>query len=65
LRAWLERGATARPFGVLLAADDVFAATAALAEHGVGPVSVTNPTYVFETLSAPIEALVERLRARI
>jgi hypothetical protein len=50
---------------VLLAADDVFAATAALAEHGVGPVSVTNPTYVFETLSAPIEALVERLRARI
>jgi ATP phosphoribosyltransferase len=65
LRAWLERGATARPFGVLLAADDVFAATAALAEHGVCPVSVTNPTYVFETLSAPIEALVERLRARI
>jgi ATP phosphoribosyltransferase len=57
LQAWLEGGATPRPFGVLLAADEVFAATAAQAEHGVAPVSVTNPTYVFEAKSAAIEAL--------
>ena len=65
LQPWLEGGATPRPFGALLAADDVFAATAALAEHGLGPVSVTNPTYVFEALSAPIESLAERLRINI
>jgi ATP phosphoribosyltransferase len=65
LQAWLDSGATPRPFGVLLAADEVFAATAALAERGVGPVSVTNPTYVFEARSAPIESLAERLRAAI
>jgi ATP phosphoribosyltransferase len=58
---WLERGAMSRPFGVLLGAADVFGATAALAEQGVGPVSVTNPTYVFEALSAPIEALAAQL----
>jgi ATP phosphoribosyltransferase len=65
LRAWLDKGATPRPFGMLLAVDDVFDATAALAERGVGPVSVTNPTYVFEPRSAPIEALAERLRVDI
>jgi ATP phosphoribosyltransferase len=61
LAPWLENGATPRPFGVLLGAADVFGATAALAEQGVGPVSVTNPSYVFESLSAPIEALATQL----
>jgi ATP phosphoribosyltransferase len=61
LGPWLERGATPRPFGMLLGASDVFAAAAALAGEGVGPVSVTNPTYVFEPLSAPIEALAAQL----
>jgi len=65
LAAWLARGATPRPFGVLLAAADVFGATTALADQGVGPVSVTHPTYVFEALSAPIQALATRLKLEI
>jgi len=60
--AWLEKGATPRPFGMLLGAEDLFDATAALADAGVGPVSVTHPAYVFEAISASIEALADRLR---
>jgi ATP phosphoribosyltransferase len=60
LANWTDKGATARPFGLLLAAEDVFAATARLADHGVGPVSVTHPAYVFEAECAPIEALARR-----
>ena len=54
--------ATARPFGVLVAGRDVFAATAALADAGVGPVTVANPTYVFEAASQVIEELASRLQ---
>jgi ATP phosphoribosyltransferase len=54
-------GAKPRPFGVLVESDDVFAATAALAEAGVGPVTVANPTYVFEPASARMEELCARL----
>jgi ATP phosphoribosyltransferase len=61
LRAWLANGAKPRPFGVLVKSDDVFAAAAALAEGGVGPVTVTHPAFVFEPTSAAIEALAARL----
>jgi ATP phosphoribosyltransferase len=54
-------GAEARQSGTLVAASDVFAATAALAAIGVGPLTVTRPTYVFEPVSAPIETLAARL----
>ena len=54
-------GAESRESGALIAADDVFAAAAALAQIGVGPVTVTRPTYVFEPVSEPIEALAARL----
>ena len=53
--------ATARPFGVLVGANQLVAATEALAAAGVGPVSVTRADYVFEALSEPIEALGSRL----
>jgi ATP phosphoribosyltransferase len=61
LQAWLANGAKPRPFGVLVKSDDVFAAAAALAETGVGPVTVTHPAFVFEPVSAPIEALAAKL----
>jgi ATP phosphoribosyltransferase len=54
-------GAKARPFGLLVAGDDVFAATSALADAGVGPVTVANPTYVFEAASQVTEELAKRL----
>ena len=55
-------GAKARPFGLLVAGDDVFDATAALADAGVGPVTVANPTYVFEAASEVTEELARRLQ---
>ena len=54
-------GATARPFGLLVAGEDVFDATNALADAGVGPVTVANPTYVFEATSEVTEELTRRL----
>ena len=54
-------GGKARPFGLLVAGDDVFDATAALADAGVGPVTVANPTYVFEAASEVTEELARRL----
>jgi len=41
----------ARSNGALVVQSDLFAATQALAAAGVGPVSVTHPTYVFEAVS--------------
>ena len=61
LAAWLADGAKPRPFGVLVKSDEVFAASAALAERGVGPVTVTHPAFVFEPVSAAIDALAAKL----
>jgi ATP phosphoribosyltransferase len=55
-------GARPQPFGLLIGAGQVFAATDALAAAGVGPVSVANPAYVFESSSAPVEVLAKRLK---
>jgi ATP phosphoribosyltransferase len=54
-------GASARQHGVLVEQARLFDATVKLAAAGVGPVVVTHPSYVFEALSAPIEALAARL----
>jgi ATP phosphoribosyltransferase len=59
--AFAVAGEAAREAGALIGADDIFAATAALAKLGIGPVSVTRPAYVFESLSQPIEVLATRL----
>ena len=61
LQAYLANGAKPRPFGVLVQSDEVFAAAGALAEHGVGPVTVTHPAFVFEPVSEAIEALAAKL----
>jgi ATP phosphoribosyltransferase len=46
-----------RAHGALVAQSDLFAASEALARAGVGPVSVTHPTYVFEAASPVAERL--------
>jgi ATP phosphoribosyltransferase len=62
LKAWLKNGAKPRPFGLLVGADEVFAASDALAAKGLGPVTVTHPAFVFEPVSEAIEALAAKLR---
>jgi len=59
--AFVERGASRRPNGVLLAASDLFAAAEALAGAGVGPVSVTRPDYVFHADCPAVDALEAKL----
>jgi len=63
LQTWLADGAKPRPFGVLVKSNEVFAASAALAERGVGPVTVTHPAFVFEPVSDAIETLAAKLAA--
>ncbi len=58
---FLARGATRRSNGLLAAATDLLDVAAALAEAGVGPVSVTHPEFAFEPTSPAIEALSRRL----
>jgi len=54
-------GAGARPFGLLIDAERLFAAADALAARGVGPVTVAHPAHVFEAVSGSVEALASRL----
>jgi ATP phosphoribosyltransferase len=51
-----------RANGALIARSDLFAAMGALAAAGVGPVSVTQPTYVFAVASEAGEALAAKVR---
>ena len=57
VHAFVATGEAARTSGVLVAVTDLFAAAQALAQAGVGPVSVTHPAYVFEPVSVAAEAL--------
>ena len=59
--AFLARGASRRANGLLVPAGTLFEVSAALAEAGVGPVSVTRPDYVFAASSPVAEALASRL----
>jgi ATP phosphoribosyltransferase len=64
MAAFVHPDDTPRANGLLVKGSDLFAATAALADAGVGPVSVTRPAYVFEALSPATERLAAALRAR-
>jgi ATP phosphoribosyltransferase len=64
LTRFIDAGDAARANGVLVSVADLFAAARALAEAGVGPVSVTNPAYVFEAVSVAAEALAGAVGAR-
>jgi len=61
LEPFLARGASKLADGVLSATSDLFDLAAALAEAGVGPVSVSRPDYVFETACAAMDRLSLRL----
>ncbi len=61
LEPFLARGASKLANGVLAAASDLFDLTAALADAGVGPVSVSRPDYVFETACEAIDRFSLRL----
>jgi ATP phosphoribosyltransferase len=60
---FLDRGASRRANGLLVPTGALFEVSAALAEAGVGPVSVTRPDYVFEASSPAGEALAARVGA--
>src|SRR5581483_9749197 len=57
VNALAEPTASARPHGVLIASDRVFAVSQALAAAGVGGVAVTHPAYLFEATSEAVERL--------
>ena len=59
---FVARGADRRPNGLLLAATELFAAAAALADAEVGPVSVTHPSYVFQADCPALDALIARVQ---
>jgi ATP phosphoribosyltransferase len=59
--AFLARGATRRANGLLAEARDLLDVAAALADSGVGPVSVAHPEFAFEPVSPAVDALAGRL----
>lgn len=60
-RPYLPRGASRQSHGLLVPEKLLFEVTAALAEAGVGPVSVTRPDYVFEAASPVVDELAGKL----
>ena len=58
---FLSRGVSRRSEGLLVPEKLLFEVAGALAEAGVGPVTVTRPDYVFEASSPAVEALADRL----
>ena len=61
LAAFAQPGDAVRANGLLVKSKDLFDAAAALARAGVGPVSVTHPTYVFEAVSTAANGLAEAI----
>ncbi len=59
--AFVARGASRRANGLLVAERELFDATAALAQAGVGPVSAARPDYVFEPQCRAAEELSARV----
>jgi ATP phosphoribosyltransferase len=59
--AFLARGATRRADGLLAQASDLLDVAGALAAAGVGPVSVAQPEFAFESTSPAVEDLLTRI----
>ncbi|HEY8573950.1 ATP phosphoribosyltransferase [Phenylobacterium sp.] len=59
--ALVAAGASRRPNGLLVGADGVADAAAALAGAGLGPVTAARPDFVFEVGCLPFEALVKQV----
>jgi ATP phosphoribosyltransferase len=58
---FLARGASRRAAGLLARSEDLLDVAGALAASGVGPVSVSHPTFAFEPRSAAVDALESRI----
>lgn len=56
-QVFVKRGASRRANGLLVAEGDLFDATTALGEAGVGPVTAARPDYVFEPQSDAVDRL--------
>jgi ATP phosphoribosyltransferase len=61
VEALVAAGASRRPNGLLLDAQDVARAAAALTAAGLGPVTASRPDFVFEVASPAHDALCERI----
>ena len=59
---FLDLGASRRPNGLLVGAGELFAAAEALAQAGVGPVSVTRPDYVVHADCPALDTLIARVK---
>ena len=59
---YARSGADARAHGVLIDRARLFAATGALTEAGLGPISVERPAYVFEATCEPADRLAAALK---
>jgi ATP phosphoribosyltransferase len=59
----VAHGASRRPNGLLLDAQQIAGAAAALTEAGLGPVTAARPDFVYEVASPAFDALNERLSA--
>lgn len=55
--AFVIRGASRRANGLLVSGTDLFDLSGALAESGVGPMTVTRPDYVFDAVCPAADAL--------
>ncbi len=64
VRPFARQDQAERANGVLVLQTHLFAAAEALADAGVGPVSVTHPAYVFEAVSDAASRLIGALSAR-
>jgi ATP phosphoribosyltransferase len=58
---FIAEGATGRVNGLLVSSQHVFDLAAALADSGIGPVSITRPDYVFEADCPAADALATRV----
>jgi len=61
---FVERGAARRTNGLLVSGTDLFDLSSALAESGVGPMTVTRPDYVFEATCPAADALAAAVLGR-
>jgi ATP phosphoribosyltransferase len=59
---FVDGGEPGRGYGALVERSRLFAAAAALAEAGVGPVSVEQPAYVFQPTCPEADRLAAALR---
>lgn len=64
LAAFAQASDAERANGALIARGDLFAAMGALTDAGVGPVSVTQPAYVFEARGEAADRLTAAIAAR-